>query len=337
MTKATSDSTYDPQIDGLPVRIVHDATVGGADFLGFVSQEHEKEPLLTTAAIGGVSTLTGTAAAGQAVVPVTLGTKFVAGQTVQIGDSATDERNTVLSVLANNVTMVNNLANTYTTGRSGNVSGMYVQAAQDRFSYPYFPYTVRGKGFTNQTCTLTVRESENADKSSATVVQVPISIPASTTTILTPFQLTKRYFWYELVNTAATPATVVALSQGVGVSQPVTTSTMFNEYSIVAGAYTGIPMHVYGYDKVALSLVTSAAITGTATLSFEATIDGTNYVPLTAVTNISSGIDSTSIVLTSSMKNGYVLDCSGFKYIQAKLSAGGSGSGTVTVFGRALA
>ena len=87
---------------------------------------------------------------------------------------------------------------------------------------------------------------------------------------------------------------------------------------------------------VAFSLVTSAGITGTASVSFEASIDGTNYVPLVVVTDITNGADVTSVTLTSSMKSGYTLMCAGFKYVQANVATGGS-AGTITIFGRAVA
>lgn len=64
------------------------------------------------------SVLTGNAASAQAVVNVTDGTKFSAGMRCTLADTAGRETLTVLSVLANAVTMTTNLVNSYTTAHA---------------------------------------------------------------------------------------------------------------------------------------------------------------------------------------------------------------------------
>jgi len=109
-------------------------------------------------------------------------------------------------------------------------------------------------------------------------------------------------------------------------------------------AQTGTVLDVTGYKMLAISvnaLVTLASFT----LSFEASIDGTKYVPLTMVTNIADGGDYTSVSGTpvasaAAFNAGYAMMCAGFKYVRTNLSAitlGAQSAGTITVFGRAVA
>ena len=70
------------------------------------------------------SLLTGSAASGQKVVPVTLGTLFKTENMVKIEDTATSERNIIYSINGNNLTMLNNLANTYTVAAAGKTTAL---------------------------------------------------------------------------------------------------------------------------------------------------------------------------------------------------------------------
>jgi hypothetical protein len=65
------------------------------------------------------SLLTGTAAASQKVVPVVSGALFAVGDMVKIQDDSAAEWNTIYSIATNSLTMVNNLANTYTVAANG--------------------------------------------------------------------------------------------------------------------------------------------------------------------------------------------------------------------------
>ncbi len=62
-----------------------------------------------------VSLLTGNAASGQKVVAVVAGSKFKVSNQVKIEDDVNSELNVIDSIASNNLTMLNNLANTYTT------------------------------------------------------------------------------------------------------------------------------------------------------------------------------------------------------------------------------
>jgi hypothetical protein len=70
------------------------------------------------------SLLTGTASSGQKVVAVTNGALFTAGDMVKIQDDNASEWNTIYSIATNNLTMLNNLANTYTVAANGYVEGL---------------------------------------------------------------------------------------------------------------------------------------------------------------------------------------------------------------------
>lgn len=69
------------------------------------------------------SLLSGNALTGQKVVNVVDGSIFVPAQAVIIADNVNSETNTIGSIAANALTMVNNLANTYTTPNDAYVSG----------------------------------------------------------------------------------------------------------------------------------------------------------------------------------------------------------------------
>jgi hypothetical protein len=69
------------------------------------------------------SLLTGNANTGQPVVNVVNGSLFVPAQAVIIADSVASETNTIGSIATNALTMVNNLAHTYTTANDAYVSG----------------------------------------------------------------------------------------------------------------------------------------------------------------------------------------------------------------------
>jgi hypothetical protein len=68
------------------------------------------------------SLLTGTAASGQKVCAVADGTKFQPGDMVKIQDDSASEWNIVNSISTNNLTMLNNLVNTYTVAANGKVT-----------------------------------------------------------------------------------------------------------------------------------------------------------------------------------------------------------------------
>ena len=70
------------------------------------------------------SLLTATANSGQKVVAVTSGALFTAGDMVKIQDDVTAEWNTIYSITSNNLTMLNNLANTYTVANNAYVEGL---------------------------------------------------------------------------------------------------------------------------------------------------------------------------------------------------------------------
>ncbi len=69
------------------------------------------------------SLLTGDASSGQKVVAVTDGSLFYKDITVTISDDSNSETNEVASISSNNLTMYNNLANTYTTAANAKVTG----------------------------------------------------------------------------------------------------------------------------------------------------------------------------------------------------------------------
>ncbi len=69
--------------------------------------------------IGLWGDLTADAAAGQKVVNVVDGFKYVSGYDVVIQDDSSSETNTVASVVGNQLTMQNDLANTYTVSANG--------------------------------------------------------------------------------------------------------------------------------------------------------------------------------------------------------------------------
>jgi hypothetical protein len=109
-------------------------------------------------------------------------------------------------------------------------------------------------------------------------------------------------------------------------------------------AQTGTVLTVTGCKMLAISvnaLITLASFT----LSFEASVDGTNYVPLTMVTNIADDGDYTSVSGTpvasaAAFNAGYTMMCAGFKYVRTNIRAitlGAQSAGSVTVFGRAVA
>lgn len=80
------------------------------------------------------SDLTQDAAAGQPECVVADGTKFRAGDKVQISDDDNSEWNEVSSVSANTVTMVNNLAYTYTVSANGKVTSELVEATDTTYT-----------------------------------------------------------------------------------------------------------------------------------------------------------------------------------------------------------
>jgi len=130
---------------------------------------------------------------------------------------------------------------------------------------------------------------------------------------------------------------------GVNITTDVVAVTGYM-HNAATTAQTGTVLNVTGYKMLAISvnaLITIASFT----LSFEASVDGTNYVPLTMVTNIADGGDYTSVsgtpVVTNAAFNaGYTMMCAGFKYVRTNISAivlGAQSAGSVTVFGRAVA
>ena len=70
------------------------------------------------------SLLTATATAAQKVVAVTSGALFTAGDMVKIQDDVAAEWNTIYSIASNNLTMLNNLAHTYTVAGNAYVEGL---------------------------------------------------------------------------------------------------------------------------------------------------------------------------------------------------------------------
>ena len=72
------------------------------------------------------SLLTGTAAAAQKVVAVTSGILFTVGDMVKIQDDVEAEWNVIYSILGNNLTMLNNLTNTYTVADNAYCEGLVV-------------------------------------------------------------------------------------------------------------------------------------------------------------------------------------------------------------------
>lgn len=71
---------------------------------------------------GGESNLTGDAASAQKIVNVVDGTKFAADDWIEILDDNAFEINQIDSISTNQLTMVNDLANTYTTAASAKVT-----------------------------------------------------------------------------------------------------------------------------------------------------------------------------------------------------------------------
>lgn len=94
------------------------------------------------------SLLTSDAAAGQKIVNVADGTKFIVGQRVGIFDDNAGEGNEIASINGNQLTMVNNLANTYTVAANGFVRLDINQnvALQDCvITDTYYPVYMSGK------------------------------------------------------------------------------------------------------------------------------------------------------------------------------------------------
>ena len=123
----------------------------------------------------------------------------------------------------------------------------------------------------------------------------------------------------------------VTLESGVEVTE----AYMLNAYGTNGQSY-GTVMTVTGDKMLAIHVTSNAGVTGTWTLSFSASIDGTNYIPTIMITNIADGGDYTSLTGAASLNAGYTLMCAGFKYVRANVSAGIT-AGSVTVFGRAVA
>lgn len=68
------------------------------------------------------SDLSSSASTGQKLVNVVDGSIFIVGLSVTIADNINSETNTIASISTNELTMVNNLSNSYTTGNDGYVS-----------------------------------------------------------------------------------------------------------------------------------------------------------------------------------------------------------------------
>ena len=211
----------------------------------------------------------------------------------------------------------------------------YAQAVQDRFGYAYSPANVRGRVYMDKAGTLVIKESENADKSSATTLAT-VSVTASTTTSIVPVQLSKRYFWFELTNNDGSHTTTsLALTQATGVAQETTTNYFFNAYATDTPS-TGVDMSIMGMKMAAIQVVTPAGTTSF-TLDFEISIDGVNFVPSCAVTSFADGSDSTSLTGAASFNGAYNIMVAGAKYLRCNLSAFTHGTGSLTVFARAVA
>lgn len=87
--------------------------------------------------------------------------------------------------------------------------------------------------------------------------------------------------------------------------------TAANCYTESDGGYTTLTMQVQGIT--------------TATITFEATVDGTNWVAVQA-TNLNSGTAATTVTADGLVR----LTVSGFKQVRARISAWTSGTITVT-------
>jgi hypothetical protein len=225
----------------------------------------------------------------------------------------------------------------------GSTAGTYTQTGVNRFTTSPVPWGIRGWLVVDQSGTLYLDES--ADNSSWTATQthtITVTAPATAQAFdLAPQALSSVYYRYRFVSGGSLTTndqTIFILKQALQTSEDRVSGYLLNAYAITGGQSYGTAMNVTGYKMLALSVVcsTSPAITGTATLSFEASIDGTNYVPLVDVTDITSGSDATSVTLATSLNNGYQLMCAGFKSVRINVTTGG-GTGTVTVFARAVA
>jgi len=101
-----------------------------------------------------------------------------------------------------------------------------------------------------------------------------------------------------------------------------------------AAAATGNGTVVHCGELATLGMQVTGTFVGT--VSFEATLDGTNWVALECM-NVSTGAKVTSVAGTSAVNTLVVTAVAGFAQVRARISAWTSGSITVEAFGTALA
>ena len=127
------------------------------------------------------------------------------------------------------------------------------------------------------------------------------------------------------MSTTALPAMTDTLPGDANMYRITETATFaytFQDAAVANG--NGTANYVLGMNTVVVQAVVDAAA---ATLNFEASVDGTNYLAI-LTTNVTSGVAAT----TATVSGIYEIPCSGFKLLRCRISGYG-GPGAVTVSG----
>lgn len=206
-------------------------------------------------------------------------------------------------------------------------SSVYTQPSQDSTAYPQDNY-VAGHVYTDQPGTLYLDvSSDNTNWD----VQTSLSVTPNTPNFLPFTPIQGRYYRFRYVNGNAAQ-TVFRLEQiacnQIGTNRIFTNSNVL-QYTLQNAATAtdvGTAMNVDGYGVATLQITGSF----TATIQFEGSVDGQNFVPITAH-NRNDGTTS----LTATAPGIYEIDCRGLQLIRANITSYTSGS--ITVTGRAEA
>jgi hypothetical protein len=162
------------------------------------------------------------------------------------------------------------------------------------------------------------------------------TLPAISDTVLTAVEdQTTHYLGVKDVVLTAIEDTTTHYIGVKDVAHAPITGTLQNA---ATGTGVGTPLTITGMKVVSFQVV-SAAGTTSFTIDFEASVDGTNFVPSVVVTDDTDATQAniTSVSGTASYNHIFTYICAGKAKVQANISAITPGTGSVTVKAIAVA
>ena len=202
-------------------------------------------------------------------------------------------------------------------------------SGQDRLGSVGLWNYVRALGWSDEAGTLTLEVSD--DRTTWTTLGSALTFTADVINTFEWTTLTKRYWRWKFVN-SATPQTIFKLLEDKVPDfngLPAATSNLVTLQDAAAATDNGTVLDVLGFGTAALQV----SGTFSATVTFESTVDGTNWV---AILGHNAGTGSLSPLSVATAAGILTFQVAGRSQIRARVSAYTSGNVTVKGYATAL-